>query len=287
MQTLSKELYFNEEDKIYINKSVYFPSLQEHSHEFLEIVYICSGSGIHTINSREYKVTKGDLFFINYKVAHTFLPVSEDFRWINCLFLPEILDESLIHSENARDLLQQLLFKPFFDQYADFLFDINLMNRQREFNYIFEDMLKEYEKKGNGYRLILKSYLMVLLSKIFRLASEKDSSQQGGKEREVINKVLDYLQRNYAKAMRLEDVARQTLLSPTYFAAVFKNATGQSLFEYIHKIRVEEACKLITETEGSITEIMLEVGYSDSKFFYQIFKRYTNMTPGEYRKREK
>lgn len=54
--------------------------------------------------------------------------------------------------------------------------------------------------------------------------------------------------------------------------------------EYVQKIRIAESCRLLTESEKSITDIAFEVGYANIKFFNKIFKEITNTTPREYRK---
>lgn len=280
-----RELYLKNGEKIFINKSVYLPTLEEHTHDFLEIVYICSGSGIHQVNGKEYRVIQGDVFFINFKVTHGFKPLTEDFRWINCVFLPEVFNSSLINSDNAEDLLEIMLFKPIFSGKIDSLFGVSILNRQEEFDYIFRSMLKEYETQKIGHQLILQSYLTILLSKIFRFTLEEKEENKDLLKNKIVSQVICYLKDNYSKPFTIDEIARQVFLSPTYFSSLFKSTTGSTVIEYIHRIRIEEACRLINEKNIKISEVISEVGYSDSKFFYSIFKRYVKMTPGQYKKR--
>lgn len=280
MDTIRKFEFINETEKIFLNKTFYRENYPEHCHEFLEIVYISHGSGIHCINGNEYNVVKGDLFLINLNAVHTFKNTSSDFIIINCIFLPEMIDESLINSENAADLFKTILFQRYFTGNNDLLISINLFGHIEEFDRIFEDMILEYENKGAGYLVILKSYITIVLSKIFQLSAKEESGRG-----DWVEKVIGYLKQNYNKPLRLEEVARQALFSPSHFATAFKSTTGVSLLEYIHQIRVEEACRLLDKQNTSVKASMLEVGYSDTHFFYDIFKRYTGMTPGQYKKR--
>ncbi len=59
-----------------------------------------------------------------------------------------------------------------------------------------------------------------------------------------------------------------------------------TVFEYAQNIRIEEACKLLKTTDKKVIEIAMSVGYKDLKFFNKVFKRYTDTTPREYRKRK-
>lgn len=284
MEIVKKEAYIKEKHSIYMSKSIYPIGFPEHLHEFLEIVYVTNGSGVHRINTRDYPALKGDVFLINIHMSHTFITTSSDFQMITCVFLPETIDEQLIHSENAVDILKLLLFKPFYGLPEDFLLNINLQNKKNEFDAILEDMWEEYQNRQKGYEGILQSYLVVLLTKIFRLASCSHEDQYSPIKKELVETAIHYLEQNYSKPLRLDEIARQVLLSPQYFASIFKSQTGLSLTDYIHKIRILEACRLLRDAGKSVQEVMREVGYQDSKFFYEIFKRYTGNTPGSYRK---
>jgi len=284
METIKSDSYLKTGDKVYISKSPYILELCEHMHNFFEIVYICSGNAKHIINEREYNTSFGDLFMLNYSDAHTFKEMSSDFTIITCAFLPELIDNSMINLENAQDLIQNILFSPFSEQHSDYRFNINLMKKHGEFGKIFEDMNTEYSYKEKGYQIILRGLLTILLAKIFRAIAQNNIEKKSSKDREMIEKALDYLKCNYSKPFKVEDIARLVLFSPGYFTTVFKNVTGTTLTEYLHKIRIAEACRLLNGTDMSVYDIINEVGYNDRKFFYSVFKRHIGMTPGQYRK---
>jgi len=63
----------------------------------------------------------------------------------------------------------------------------------------------------------------------------------------------------------------------------FKGATGLTPIEYLQRRRMEAAKKLLEETNRTVLDVMLEVGYNDLKTFRQLFKKYTGLTPTEYR----
>lgn len=285
MEVIKRESYLNTNENIYISKSIYPSGIHEHVHEFLELVYICSGNAVHVINGSEYNVTCGDLFFLNFNTYHTIRQASSDFLMITCAFMPEMVDQSLVQSENAMDILQLMLFKPFFGEMTDPIFSINLMGKQQEFESVLEGMNTEYLRKEKGYQNVLKASLIILLTKIFRLSEFEKENGARKNCMDIIKTAVHYLKDNYTKTLRMEDIARQVFLSPNYFASLFKNTTGLSLTDYVHQLRISEACKLLQNTRLSVMEVMHRVGYQDAKFFYQVFKRHTGMTPGTYKRR--
>ena len=73
-------------------------------------------------------------------------------------------------------------------------------------------------------------------------------------------------------------------LNPTYLSRKFKEETGLNLFEYINRIRIERACRLLKQTRKTVLEIAYQVGYNNISFFNRYFRKTLGMSPGEYRK---
>ncbi len=82
----------------------------------------------------------------------------------------------------------------------------------------------------------------------------------------------------------LKDIADEMFLSVSQFSSIFKEATNQTFVEYLTKIRLNEAKKLLKTTDLLIYEIADRVGFSDPHYFSITFKKYTGMPPGEFRK---
>ena len=75
-----------------------------------------------------------------------------------------------------------------------------------------------------------------------------------------------------------------SFFSRNYFCRLFKDATGMTVVEYIQKIRIQHACRLLKETNDTVLSISHQVGYEDIKFFTKLFKRYTGQNPSAFRK---
>ncbi|MNJ47324.1 HTH-type transcriptional regulator YesS [compost metagenome] len=81
----------------------------------------------------------------------------------------------------------------------------------------------------------------------------------------------------------MEQSAEYVNLSPYYFSKLFKMHTGENFIDYVTRLRIDEAKKLIVERRLSLKEICFEVGYKDPNYFSRVFKKMTGITPSEYR----
>ena len=80
----------------------------------------------------------------------------------------------------------------------------------------------------------------------------------------------------------LTAVAYAVGLSPTYLSALFKRETGQKLSEYLNLVRIRRSKELLSCTSKMIYEVAFEVGFQDYRYFSQIFKKYTGLTPRQF-----
>ena len=99
----------------------------------------------------------------------------------------------------------------------------------------------------------------------------------------VVERAKKYIQENFKKDISLEDVSEKVDISSYYFSKVFKEETGENFIEYVTKLRMEEAKRLLETTDLSIKEVCSEVGYSDPNYFSRSFKKYAGITPTEAR----
>lgn len=92
-----------------------------------------------------------------------------------------------------------------------------------------------------------------------------------------------YIDENYGSDISLEDAARQVGLNPSYLSVMFKEYFGINFLDYVTSCRMLNAKKLLAETQNSVDEIALAVGYPNSKYFLRLFKKKNGMTPTQYR----
>ena len=92
-----------------------------------------------------------------------------------------------------------------------------------------------------------------------------------------------YISEKFNTPLTLEDVSAYVHLHPSYFSTVFKNSTGLSFKEYLNKVRIEESKILLLNTDFSIIDIAIAVGFEDQSYFSKVFKKYTGTTPKQFR----
>ncbi|MBL7682762.1 MAG: helix-turn-helix domain-containing protein [Flavipsychrobacter sp.] len=106
-------------------------------------------------------------------------------------------------------------------------------------------------------------------------------------EDEEILQAQEYIEKNYADKITIENLCEKLFLTRRTFERRFKKATHCTVIEYLQKVRVEASKKALEAGRRSVDEIMLDVGYFDSQTFRQLFKKITGLTPVEYRDKYK
>lgn len=258
----------NPEEQINLNQSFKNDALFSHSHEFIELVYIFSGKGIHNINNKSYFISAGDLLLIRSDEAHSIYPLSEEkstLRWINCIFIPEFINFNFnVFSSESRFI-------------GTFGYEMNSM---------FQSMLEEFQNKKFGYLDILKNYLFIILCKLSRLSQGYNLKETyaNTKKQMIVKKTLDYILQHYKEKISLAVIASETSISTAYLSRIFREIVNTSITEYINNYRLEQSCKLLSNPVLTISQIAVDTGFCDTKFYYKFFEKHMGLTPGEFRR---
>lgn len=102
--------------------------------------------------------------------------------------------------------------------------------------------------------------------------------------RKIISSSLEYIADHYGTDIKLSGLASMFHMNPSYFSRLFKQETGINAMQFLVETRIRHAKELLrTRIDLRICEVSEAVGYSDSKYFSQLFKREVGMTPAEYR----
>jgi two-component system response regulator YesN len=132
---------------------------------------------------------------------------------------------------------------------------------------------------------ILKVDTLALIKQKIMQISHKilDKIQSRNSGNKIIELSLKYIEENYHKDLNLDTVANSVYINSGYFCILFKKTMGTNFIDYLHKKRIEKACEILTDIHSKSYEVALKVGYSNEKYFYQIFKKHTGMTPTQYK----
>ncbi|MDO4622139.1 MAG: AraC family transcriptional regulator [Eubacteriales bacterium] len=99
----------------------------------------------------------------------------------------------------------------------------------------------------------------------------------------LINQIYDYVASHLHERISTKDVADALSMNGSYLTKIFRQETGQSIMEYIHKQKIREACYLLESSNLNYVVIADKLGYSSQQHFQKVFKSVMNMTPGKYR----
>lgn len=266
-------------DSAFVSHHLITAGMSYHSHDFVEIVYVAKGTGIHLVNEKKYNVSEGDIFLINYDTKHAFAAQNGSLLLYNCMFTPSYFDHTLNGSRNFFDITDRFLIG---DLYANFSTDyIFVSARGSEANHvqnIYERLFHEFNTKQLGYRDIMRGYIIELLVIICRLNLNVDSERT-----QKMLEIIEHINVHYMEKLCAEDLAVIAGFSVSHFRRVFKSLTGKTLNLYIQTIRIHEACKLLKDKNINVEQVAEAVGYSDMKHFYSVFKRITGKLPKDFR----
>jgi len=105
------------------------------------------------------------------------------------------------------------------------------------------------------------------------------------KNLQVIQQVTDFIRQSFHKSLTVDDISQVVFLSPCYLSHLFKEEIGCTIMEYLTKVRMEEAKKLLRHPQLNVVQVADRVGYSDPSYFTKVFKKSEGVTPTEFRHR--
>ena len=143
-------------------------------------------------------------------------------------------------------------------------------------------------KMNNSFLLAINQsedfdLLCLQLQEIVEAFTETVFTSLPGKNADSSKRAMAYMSKQYHTKLTLEDVAAHVHLNPAYFSTLFARSTGLTFKEYLNTIRIEEAKRLLANTEYAIIDIAVAVGFDDQSYFSKVFKKFTGLTPRQYR----
>ena len=253
-----------------------------HHHDFFEIAYVLSGTAEHTIDGKTTIIGEGSFFFMNLKASHSFSAIGKDFKIINCLFVPEFLDKTLIGARSFAEIMNNYPAKFEHTKFSDKVACRVFHDGSGFVRTLLLRMLDEFSEKRRGCLDVIKSLLLTLLIIVAR------EDEEECEEPSHVAVMKSYISDNFLEGTpTLSEVSKRLGISLTYASLIFKRATGATFRDYIIRLRIEKACDLLRTSEKTVAEISELVGYSDPAFFYRSFKKHLGVSPLEYKKTRK
>ncbi len=257
-------------------------TLQQHYHDFSELVVVTGGTGLYWMEGFEFQVAAGDVFLIQGEQQHFFKTLN-DLAFYVVMFQPEGLQLPTKELKKIPGFNAVFVLEPAYRRKHNFKGHLHLdrsglANAQQ----ILRQMARELESLDSGFGISLFGHLLQLFVFLSRQYSKKPQTPQSQAILRIAE-VIGAIEKGYASPWKLSALADLAHMSEGNLHRVFKEATGQSPMDYLIQLRLHRAMELLTETSLSITEIAFEVGFNDSNYFTRQFKKVSGMSPSRYR----
>ncbi|KAA8501423.1 helix-turn-helix domain-containing protein [Mediterraneibacter catenae] len=258
---------------------VHFP---KHTHNYIEMIYMCQGSTTHILNGNEIVLEQGDLLFLNQNAVQEILPAGEDDIAVNFIVLPEFLDTAFSMMGDEENQLR------------DFLVGA-LCGRDGETSWMYfhvADILPIQNLIENMVWTIFydssnkRSCTQITMGLLFlQLLNYMDKMETGGSkyDSEITAAVLSYINGHY-KNGTLSELSEQMGYDVYWLSREIRRRTGRTYKELLQEKRMQQAVYLLANSEIPVTDIIESIGYDNTSYFYRKFREKYGMSPKEYRK---
>lgn len=126
-----------------------------------------------------------------------------------------------------------------------------------------------------------------LFMNLFREIAEIIGAQKSARYADLVDQVKRYVSEHYGKIdLSIQEIAESMDMSGAYLGRIFKQHTETAFTEYLTRYRLKMACEALLGSEKTVNEISDSIGFTNSSYFYLVFKKYLNCTPTQYRKNE-
>jgi YesN/AraC family two-component response regulator len=149
-----------------------------------------------------------------------------------------------------------------------------------------ENIFNAYNDKTSDYRgTVLKGYITALLGRLFSASSLRKNQIEYTQRADTLSEIVSYCNSHFRENLSLAELERSLHISKYYISHIINERLGEGFNEYVNSIRINEACRLLIESDKSIGTISDEVGFGTVRSFNRAFKAKKGETAREYRKR--
>ncbi len=257
----------------------FYPPGSLNRRQFWKILYVVSGEGVLKINGRDYPFGPG-FVCLNHPDDLTNLDLEHPIELYNILFLRKTIESDLARLYNDNHFLS--IFRPEFRPERSLNHQLlHLIDSNRKIYTEIRRLAHEYTHTDANSGEMLRYMLLELLVEFSRQSSRMFHRKR---RHEAVDSIEKYLRDHFGEPFRCEDAAREVGMSKGYLFSFYRRSAGRTIGETLLEIRLEEAKKLLRETDMSIETICFRCGFSDLSNFYKIFKREVGAAPGAFRR---
>lgn len=257
---------------------VYFP---RHTHNYIEVIYMCSGSTHHVINGEDVILEQGELLFLSRKAVQEIYPAGENDIAVNFIVLPEFFEYGLNMMEPEENLLRSFVIDCLRGEneaagylhfkVADVLPVQNLV----------ENLIWTVWNRQPNRRRTNQATMGLLFLQLMNCMDKLETDENAGQQKLMIS-VLSYIENNY-KDGELTSLAESLHYDVYWLSREIKRRTDKTYTELVQAKRLSQAAFLLASTGMSVADVAASVGYDNISYFHRIFQRKFGVTPRTYR----
>ncbi len=247
-----------------------------HWHKELELARILEGSLDITIDGRHYHGQRGDIFCINSGSLHSAQPH-------NCVYEDLVFDLQFLLRE--RTISNGLLYSLIYDQKHICPY-LPAAHTEEQLQQSVALLMEAMQKPAEPSRaLLVTGYTYIFLGLIQKntLLSDPLNAEHGSRLSKI-KLALSYIHKKYKQEISLQDLADLLEVKEPSVVHIFKEMLGTTPLNYINSYRILTAKEMLKDPHTSVTQVSLDLGFSDLSYFTKVFKRHTGMTPRSYLK---
>ena len=248
---------------------------EPHTHPYYEIFYLINGDCTFFLNHNIYQLNKGDMVIVPKGEIHnaTFPEHGTSERFVVCFREANLswLDDLL-----GNEMVQQTIEAGV----------ISIPDRRREY---VESLMAKLLFENDGPDVLSPAFIRTGIVELFLFIIrcqryEHNAIKEIDVDNQLMQEIATYIYQNYDKKLTLVDMSEKFNISRSYLSKKFKVITGFGFKEYVVNVRIKNACRLLLETNKSITDIAFECGFNDSNYFGDAFRHVKGVSPNKYRK---
>lgn len=256
-----------------------------HNHTYHEIIFIIAGSGVHNINGNAFKYKRNDIFLLGPEDYHSFKITSRT-KYCYIRFIDSFMKDGG-HEKNKRwQQTMKLLLHSRFQSRGSIV--QNHHDKKKLFN-LLSVLIEEYDHHNNDGFEIIRDGIMKTIMTILERNMRKQALPSGHATTSPIENIVAYIRQNIynSDTLRLDYLCTKFNYAPNYLSIYFKRHTGEPLKQYIINYKIKLIETRLLYSQAALAEIADEFGFTDESHLCKQFKKYTGLSPGDFRKQRK
>lgn len=261
---------------------VHFP---RHTHNYIEVIYMCSGSTHHIINGEDVILEQGELLFLSQSAVQEIYPAGENDIAVNFIVLPEFFEYGLNMMEPEENLLRSFVIDCLRGENASAGYLHFKVADVLPVQNLVENLIWTIWNRQPNRRRTNQATMGLLFLQLMNCMDKLETNENAGQQKLMIA-VLSYIENNYRDG-ELTALAESLHYDIYWLSREIKQRTGKTYTELVQAKRLNQAAFLLATTNRNIVDVAAAVGYDNISYFHRIFQKKFGVTPRTYRVGEK